>query len=1002
MAQFEGHEYGKGDFVLLNQVTMDEFMEILKVRFDQVRIYTYIGEVVVSVNPYKTLDIYNKTYIQEYKGREIYERPPHIFAIADAAYKSMKRKFQDTCIVISGESGSGKTEASKIIMKYIAAVTNESMRSDIETVKNVLIQSNIILEAFGNAKTNRNDNSSRFGKYMDIVFDFKGDPIGGHINNYLLEKARVVHQQVGERNFHIFYQYLKGTSDSDLKVLKLLARPQDYLFLRQGRSADVKSIDDKKEYDLVNSAMRAAKFQQNEIDVVWKLISAIILLGNLTFSQEEEQAYITDHDGLAAISKQLAVKEADLKKSILYRVVAARGEVIEKGHNQDGAIYGRDALAKAIYDRLFSWIVNQINKAIDPTKTSKRNSSAYKVIGVLDIYGFEIFDENSFEQLCINYCNEKLQQLFIELVLKQEQEEYRKENIQWQQIDYFNNKIICDLIDQPHRGIIATLDEACLNVGKVTDQMFLHAMDQKLGVHNHYKSRQTDKSDKNLAHDQDFQIQHYAGDVKYSVVNFLDKNKDQLYQDFKRLLFNSQHQMLKDMWPEGAKDLTAVTKRPQTTGTIFKNSMIALVDNLMAKEPHYVRCVKPNAIKSPSKIDDDLVVHQVRYLGLLENVRVRRAGFAHRQNFSRFLQRYKVTCEYTWPIWKHDEREGCDKIIRKYGFEDDVKYGKTKVFIRSPQTLFALEDERTQRLPQIVQILQRVWRGHRARVYCKRLRAAMIVMRNWRRHRLLKHITKLIQLYGNAKNEPYYGRDIAWPVINRYPLSLQKIDPLLHSFFGRWRGAMMLRSVPKEQWAEVRIKSTAIESLNGRKKNLGLQRRWLGDYLRVDKENSNHQLYHRAATLFESRSGGKVIFSSFMRKANKHGKMEDRVLMVTKNGVLKLTSKYKEMRLIPHSKIVGAAVSGGSDNLCILRILGNDLVVCLYNNKRECRSGEFIGILSDAYRQNTGQLLKVEVEENFSVELGNKAKRLTIQTKNEGVPEFHFASKSTIILHCIS
>ncbi|XP_057293131.1 unconventional myosin-Id-like isoform X2 [Hydractinia symbiolongicarpus] len=889
-------------------------------------------------------------------------------------------------------------------MRYIAAVTNPEMVSDIETVKNILIQSNVILEAFGNAKTNRNDNSSRFGKYMDIDFDFKGDPIGGHINNYLLEKARVVHQQVGERNFHAFYQFLKGAPEHVLKAAKLINRPNDYKYLQQGRSPDVESINDKKDYEAVNNALKASKFSPLEIENIWKLIAAIIVLGNVTFNHENDQAYVNDHESLVSLASLLGVSKEQAAKALCYRIVAARGEAIEKGHNIEDAIYGKNAFAKAIYDRLFSWIVGKINAAIDPANGATKHAGN-KVIGVLDIYGFEIFDENSFEQLCINYCNEKLQQLFIELVLKQEQEEYRSENIGWTQVDYFNNKVICDLIDQPHRGIIATLDEACLNVGKVTDQMFLHAMDQKLGKHNHYKSRQTDTSDKTLEHNQDFQIRHYAGDVRYSVLNFLDKNKDALFQDYKRLLYFSNMDMLKAMWPEGKQDVTKVTKRPQTTGTIFKNSMVSLVENLMSKEPYYVRCIKPNAVKSPSKFDDDLVVHQVRYLGLLENVRVRRAGFANRQLFTRFLQRYKVTCPATWPTWSSDPRLGCDEIMRHFNSHDDVKYGRTKIFIRSPQTLFSMEEERNKRLPDVVLTMQKYWRGYKSRLYVRRLRAALLVMRNWRRHRLREHVKELIKLYGNAKKEPHYGRDIQWPVIHKWPLAISKLDPLLKSFFDRWRGVMMLQSVPREQWGEVKIKSAAIEALDRRKKEFGLKRRWHGNYLVQEPENRNFQLFDKLLSAIMDRRGGKILFSSFIRKANKHGKMEDRVIVVTTSGILKMTNRYKEMKFIPFNKITGLAVTTGADNFVSIRSPGNDLVICLYNNKKECRSGELVGVLYSQYRSVTGGSTLpqgVDVRDALQVTLGGKSKTVTTQPKDDGVPEFHWSTKSTIVCRCIT
>jgi len=476
-------EVGVRDFVLLPQIDMDNFYSNLEVRFQNDYIYTYIGEVCVSVNPYKEMDVYNKNFVNLYKGREIYERPPHIFAIAEAAYKTMKRSGRDSCIVISGESGSGKTEASKIIMRYIAAVTNVSGQKEIERAKNVLLQSNDILEAFGNAKTNRNDNSSRFGKYMDINFDFKGDPMGGHINNYLLEKSRVIHQQAGDNNFHSFYQLLKGAPEKMLNECNLTRDYSQYRYLSANNNAVV--LPSKAgEFNRVQAAFKALDFSDNATESIWKMIAVILHLGNIEFDSREDNgesiATIRSKNEVQTIADLLQVKVEDVKQSLLTRVIAAMGEVMRKPHSLNAAETSRDSFAKALYDRLFTWIVGHVNSAIDPALTDSNRHQDATVIGVLDIYGFEVFDNNSFEQFCINYCNERLQQLFIELVLKQQQDEYEREGIEWVHIDYFNNQIICDLIDQPHRGILALMDEACLNVGKTTDATLLQAMDQKL------------------------------------------------------------------------------------------------------------------------------------------------------------------------------------------------------------------------------------------------------------------------------------------------------------------------------------------------------------------------------------------------------------------------------------------------------------------------------------------------------------------------------------------
>ncbi|XP_073665619.1 unconventional myosin-Ig isoform X3 [Tursiops truncatus] len=711
----EGPECGKPDFVLLDQVTMEDFMENLKLRFEKGHIYTYIGEVLVSVNPYQELPLYGPEAIARYQGRELYERPPHLYAVANAAYRAMKRRSRDTCIVISGESGAGKTEASRHIMQYIAAVTNPSQRAEVERVKDVLLKSTCVLEAFGNARTNRNHNSSRFGKYMDINFDFKGDPVGGHIHSYLLEKSRVLKQHVGERNFHAFYQVLRGCEDKELQELHLQRNPALYNFTRQGAGLSVLDSDEKSHHQAVTEAMRVIGFSPEEVASVHRILAAILHLGNIKFVEPEEGSL--EQRGLAVTDEVLVDHVAELTatpremvlRCLLARTVASGGrELIEKGHTAAEASYARDACAKAVYQRLFEWVVDRINRVMEPRDRDPRRDGKDTVIGVLDIYGFEVFPVNSFEQFCINYCNEKLQQLFIQLILKQEQEEYEREGIAWQSVEYFNNATIVDLVERPHRGILAVLDEACGSAGPITDRIFLQTLDTHHRHHPHYTSRQLCPTDKTMEFGRDFRIKHYAGDVMYSVEGFIDKNRDSLFQDFKRLLYNSTDPTLRAMWPDGQQDITEVTKRPLTAGTLFKNSMVALVENLASKEPFYIRCIKPNEDKVAAKLDEGHCRHQVAYLGLLENVRVRRAGFASRQPYSRFLLRYKMTCEYTWP--NHllgSDRAAVSALLEQHGLQGDVAFGHSKLFIRSPRTLVTLEQSRACLIPIIVLLLQK-------------------------------------------------------------------------------------------------------------------------------------------------------------------------------------------------------------------------------------------------------------------------------------------------------
>uniref|UniRef100_A0AAX7UTW1 Myosin IG n=1 Tax=Astatotilapia calliptera TaxID=8154 RepID=A0AAX7UTW1_ASTCA len=921
MAELEGLEFGKSDFVLLDEVTMEQFMENLKLRFEKGRIYTYIGEVVVSVNPYRQMDIYGKDNIEAYRGRELYENPPHLYAVSDAAYKAMKRRAKDTCIVISGESGAGKTEASKYIMQYIAAITNPSQRAEVESVKNVLLKSNCVLEAFGNAKTNRNDNSSRFGKYMDINFNFNGDPTGGHINNYLLEKL------------------LRGGSDEMLQSFHLQNDPAVYVYTKEGTSNN-----DRSSHKAVLSALEVIGFSKEEITSVYQILATILLLGNMQFESDGESVNIVGQEVVNHISELTATDPESVNKSLLYRTVATGGgEVIEKGHTEQDACFGRDAFAKALYERLFGWIVSRINSIIEVKDYDPVLHGKNTVIGVLDIYGFEIFDNNSFEQFCINYCNEKLQQLFIELILRQEQDEYQREGITWQHIEYFNNQIIVDLVEQAHKGIISILDEACLTVGKVTDTVCLDSMDTKLAQHPHYTSRKLSPTDKSMDFQKHFRIRHYAGDVTYSVEGFLDKNKDLLFQDFKRLMYNSANPVLKEMWPDGHLSITEVTKRPLTAATLFKNSIVALVDKLACKEPYYVRCIKPNEMKSPVLFDDARCQHQVAYLGLLENVRVRRAGFAYRQLYARFLQRYKMTCEYTWP--NHlmaSDREAVEAIVIQHGFQDDVAYGQTKLFVRTPRSLFTLEQERNHLIPILVTFLQKVWRGTLARARCRRMRAIYAIMGCYKRYKVKAHFWEVERRFANVRTMADYGKSLEWPTPPAALSQFHSITVMLHR---RWWARQIVKNIPPSDMLEVRAKVAAMTALSGERKDWGVSRNHSSN-----KINPGYLCCFSAHRLFLS----PVLLS----QVNRFNKSTDRGLLITDKYIYKLEPKkqYKVLKKLPLDSFTGVSVTTGVDQMVALHTSSqDDVLLCLQRGElcpNQDRVGELVGAIVDHFTRS--------------------------------------------------
>ncbi|KAJ7375349.1 microtubule motor [Desmophyllum pertusum] len=702
-------------------------------RYNNKDIYTYIGNVVVSINPYRKFNLYTPERIAEYRSRNIYELPPHIFAIADVAYRSMRDYNQDQCILITGESGAGKTEASKIVMQYVAAVSGKGW--EVDRVKEQLLQSNPVLEAFGNAKTLRNDNSSRFGKYMDIEFDFKGDPVGGVITKYLLEKSRVVNQAQGERNFHIFYHLLSGASDELLGKLHLESDCSTYNYLNHSGCTKVDTIDDKKDFLIIERAMDIVGFAQDEKQSIYTLLSAILNLGNVTFDEVVDQG--GGHDAVALTNEKYLDWACEmlqcgthlLSNALTKRTVEAGNERMATPLTAAQANYARDALCKATYRRMFSWLIQRVNDSIRVKKKGKR-----KVIGVLDIYGFEIFKTNSFEQFIINYCNEKLQQIFIELTLQFEQEEYIREGIEWTTIEYFNNAIICELIEKSHVGIIALLDEECVRPGEVSDETFIAKLNQHCIQHPHFETRTSKKflSDFSLPHDC-FRLRHYAGSVTYCVNGFVDKNNDLLYRDLSQCLYACGHPLAKKLFPEGCPT-KASKKRPPTTGTQFKVSVSELMKNLKSKNPHYIRCIKPNDRKVAGMFDDKLVRHQIRYLGLLENVHVRRAGFAFRQEYDVALQRYKMLCAKTWPNWVGMPKEGLKELLKSLNIKPTAyAYGRTKIFIRNPRTLFDLEERRQQGMNRLAVLIQKIFRGWTQRTQYRKMKESEIIIAKYYR-----------------------------------------------------------------------------------------------------------------------------------------------------------------------------------------------------------------------------------------------------------------------------
>ncbi|XP_004401757.1 PREDICTED: unconventional myosin-Ia [Odobenus rosmarus divergens] len=997
---------GVEDLVLLEPLEQESLLKTLQLRYEKKEIYTYIGNVLISVNPYQQLPIYGPEFIAKYRDYTFYELKPHIYALANMAYQSLRDRDRDQCILITGESGAGKTEASKLVMSYVAAVCGKG--EQVNSVKEQLLQSNPVLEAFGNAKTIRNNNSSRFGKYMDIEFDFKGSPLGGVITNYLLEKSRVVKQLEGERNFHIFYQLLAGADAHLLKALKLERDTSGYAFLNQNVSR-VDGMDDASNFKAVQSAMTVIGFSEEEIQQVLEVTALVLKLGNVELADEFQAngisaSGIRDGRGIQEIGEMIGLNSEELEKALCSRTMKTAKESVVTALNVIQAQYARDALAKNIYSRLFNWIVNRINESIKVGTGEKK-----KVMGVLDIYGFEILEDNSFEQFVINYCNEKLQQVFIEMTLKEEQEEYEREGIPWTKVDYFDNGIICNLIEDNQRGILAMLDEECLRPGVVSDTTFLAKLNQLFSTHNHYESKVTQNAQHQYDHTMglsSFRICHYAGKVTYNVNSFIDKNNDLLFRDLSQAMWKARHPLLRSLFPEGDPKQASL-KRPPTAGAQFKSSVAILMKNLYSKNPNYIRCIKPNEHQQRGQFSSELVAVQTRYLGLLENVRVRRAGYAYRQRYGPFLERYRLLSRSTWPHWNGGDREGVKKVVEELSLSsEELVFGKTKIFIRSPSTLFHLEEQRRLRLQQLATLIQKTYRGWRCRTHYQLMRKSQIVISAWfrgnaqkKRYGKIKASALLIQAFvrgwkARKDYRKYFRSGAALTLANfiyksitqKFLLGLKNNLPStnildktwpaapyrcfhtanqeLRQLFCHWKCKKFRDQLSPQQVEILREKLCASELFKGKKASYpqSVPIPFCGDYIGLQGNPKLQKLKGGAE--------GPVLMAETVKKVNRgNGKTSSRILLLTKGHVILIDTKKSQAKtVIGLDSVAGVSVTSFKDGLFSLHMSeissvgskGDFLLV----------SEHVIELLTKMYRavlDATQKQLPVTVTENFSV-----------------------------------
>lgn len=775
---------GENDLTSLSYLHEPAVLHNLKVRFCEGNdIYTYCGIVLVAVNPYEELDIYGNDRIQTYRGQAMGDLDPHIFAVAEEAYTKLEREQRDQSIIVSGESGAGKTVSAKYTMRYFATVGGNN---DTETqIESKVLASSPIMEAVGNAKTTRNDNSSRFGKFIELQFNKQFNISGASMRTYLLEKSRVVFQSSEERNYHIFYQLC--AAHKRLPHLHL-DEASKFHYLNQGGNMFVDGVDDLRTYEETVHAMNLLGFSESEQDNMFKIYAAILHLGNITFvesiiSQENEpdqegvQIKSTDKH-LGYLADLLRIDVEEIRQWLCIKKLTSMREVFLKPMSLEQATVSRDALAKRIYAELFDWIVVKINRVLES------DVPRYKFIGVLDIYGFETFEINSFEQFCINYANEKLQQQFSMHVFKLEQDEYVKEGIEWTRIDFYDNQPCIDLIEAK-LGILDLLDEEC-RMPKGTDSSWTEKLYSKCISYKNFAKPRFGTSA--------FKIVHFADEVEYESSGFLEKNRDTVVEEQIDVVRNSANKLVKKLFNPKTDQLDVGSKikikvsaaKPQSTahkthtktvGSQFRDSLSKLMATLNVTTPHYVRCIKPNDTKSSFEYNPQRAVQQLRACGVLETIRISAAGFPSRWCYIDFFYRYRVLCKFK-DIDRNNMQRTCERILTQHIPDtDQYKFGRTKIFCRAGQVAY-LEKLRADRLRRCCVMMQKTVRAFICRRRYLRITKAIYGIQRYGRGYLARRKAQGIRRHRAAIKIQKYVRGwikrVQYQRLQRLVINLQR------------------------------------------------------------------------------------------------------------------------------------------------------------------------------------------------------------------------------------
>eukprot|EP00117_Sycon_ciliatum_P025695 scpid24307/ scgid21271/ Unconventional myosin-Id len=896
-----------------------------------------------------------------------------LLSVVQRAYARLTRFGRDACIVLSGESGAGKTVCCKACLGYLASFSPVCRADgDDKRLGNLLVVIGPLLDAFGNAATTRNDNSSRFGKTIGTVFDFRGHLIGAKVIHYMLERNRVTQRKVGERNFHIFYQLLKGAPGQLLRSLFLKSDASNYQYLARSGGPSTAGATDKSDFAFVLDGLRAIGLGEAHVSALWQLLAAILHLGQLKFEKFNEGSTVLNRPLLRTLSPLLGLEEVDIEQFLCFQQ-GLNGEVrirIEE------AVRRRDVLAQALYDQVFLWLIQSINGVLRPQPdeqdriaTTQGYHETFRNINFIDLYGFAQHDASSFEQMCMNYSCEKLQQAFLCSAIKGRIRCFQEEGVPGGDIQAFftDNACVCDLFDNTNEGVFTLLDRAtCDPQEENRDKMFLDLMDSTVSGHDTYTSRQVDPSDSVLCPFLDFRIRHFAGGVTYTIDGFVSSNMDIISDAISDLFMTSTNVIAKD---HGIRQTRAETTPNSTVGVNFRNAITNLTDSIEHQDAYHVRCMKPNVTKSPNYFDEVKVRQQCEDQALCEAIIVEQAGHATQVTYSEFFGRYR-RLSGRLKGFRGSVQEGCKTILKELvpNFMSTVTFGHSLIFLSAPDLLVILNGKREELLKVV----------------------AVELAHYWQKHRLRKCLKTIHQQFKENSSS------LAWPPATPTTAHLIAICQKAHR---KWLYNRLLKSIPASLRPDMRLKATGYTLLGGRRQKWGHSRRWHGDYLSVNPTFRSRLKVIQKEAKFE-----KVLFSSAIRKVNTKLKVQDRCILVTEQSIVFVDDTFAVTKQpMKFNEVTEIQVTSGHDQAVVLVSPAGrnkrDWVFSLQQpDVRDDFIGEMVSVICHSVTRLYGVCPHVTVDQQLKANIGGDDITVDVDYQFNAKPEFKKTGSNSLTL----